>query len=46
VNYGFPHWPAMVVAMVTTGGIAYLIGYPALKLQYSYGGTGAVHGGP
>lgn len=36
VNYGFPHWPAMVVAMLTTGGIAYLIGYPALKLRGHY----------
>lgn len=36
VNYGFSHWPAMVVAMVTTGAIAYLIGYPALKLRGHY----------
>jgi branched-chain amino acid transport system permease protein len=36
VNYGFPHWPAMLVAMLTTGGIAYLIGYPALKLRGHY----------
>ena len=36
VNYGFPLWPAMFVAMVATGGIAYLIGYPALKLRGHY----------
>jgi branched-chain amino acid transport system permease protein len=36
VNYGFPQWPAMVVAMLATGGIAYLIGYPALKLRGHY----------
>lgn len=36
VNYGFPHWPAMVVAMLATGGIAYLIGYPALRLRGHY----------
>ncbi|UCG81019.1 MAG: branched-chain amino acid ABC transporter permease [Desulfobacterales bacterium] len=35
-NYGFPHWPAMVVAMLATGAIAYLIGYPALKLRGHY----------
>jgi branched-chain amino acid transport system permease protein len=32
VNYGFPHWPAMLA----TGGIAYLIGYPALRLRGHY----------
>ncbi|MBW1742025.1 MAG: branched-chain amino acid ABC transporter permease [Deltaproteobacteria bacterium] len=36
VKYGFPLWPAMLVAMLTTGGIAYLIGYPSLKLRGHY----------
>ena len=36
VNYGFPLWPAMLVGMLATGMIAYLIGYPSLKLQGHY----------
>ncbi|MBW2172293.1 MAG: branched-chain amino acid ABC transporter permease [Deltaproteobacteria bacterium] len=36
VKYGFPLWPAMLVGMLTTGGIAYLIGYPSLKLRGHY----------
>lgn len=36
VNYGFPLWPAMLVGMLTTGIIAFLIGYPALKLRGHY----------
>jgi branched-chain amino acid transport system permease protein len=36
VNYGFPLWPAMLVGMLATGGIAYLIGYPSLKLRGHY----------
>ncbi len=36
VNYGFPLWPAMVVGMLATGGIAYMIGYPSLKLRGHY----------
>ncbi|MEA1947339.1 MAG: branched-chain amino acid ABC transporter permease, partial [Thermodesulfobacteriota bacterium] len=36
VNYGFPLWPAMVVGMLATGAVAYLIGYPSLKLRGHY----------
>jgi len=36
VNYGFPLWPAMAVGMLATGAVAYLIGYPALKLKGHY----------
>ncbi|MGD8770460.1 MAG: branched-chain amino acid ABC transporter permease [Desulfobacterales bacterium] len=36
VNYGFPLWPAMVVGMIATGAVAYLIGYPSLKLRGHY----------
>jgi branched-chain amino acid transport system permease protein len=36
VNYGFPLWPAMIVGMLATGMVAYLIGYPALKLRGHY----------
>jgi len=36
VNYGFPLWPAMVVGMMATGVVAYLIGYPSLKLRGHY----------
>lgn len=36
VNYGFPLWPAMLVGMLATGVIAYLIGYPSLKLRGHY----------
>jgi branched-chain amino acid transport system permease protein len=36
VNYGFPLWPAMLVGMLATGIIAYLIGYPSLRLRGHY----------
>lgn len=36
VNYGFPLWPAMLIGMLATGGIAWLIGYPSLKLKGHY----------
>ncbi len=36
VNYGFPLWPAMLLGMLATGVVAYLIGYPALKLRGHY----------
>lgn len=36
VNYGFPLWPAMGLGMLATGAVAYLIGYPALKLKGHY----------
>ena len=35
-TYHFPPWPAMVMAMLATGGIAYLVGYPSLKLKGHY----------
>ncbi len=35
-TYGFPPWPAMVVAMIATGAVAYLVGYPSLKLREHY----------
>lgn len=36
LNYGFPLWPAMVLGMLATGAIAYLVGYPSLKLKGHY----------
>ncbi|MFH1992046.1 MAG: branched-chain amino acid ABC transporter permease [Pseudomonadota bacterium] len=36
VNYGFPLWPAMAAGMLATGAVAFLIGYPALKLRGHY----------
>jgi branched-chain amino acid transport system permease protein len=36
VNYGFPLWPAMIIGMLATGAIAYLVGYPSLKLKGHY----------
>jgi len=36
VNYGLPLWPAMLVGMLATGAVAYLIGYPSLKLRGHY----------
>ncbi len=36
VNYGFPMWPAMVIGMLATGAVAYMIGYPALRLKGHY----------
>ncbi len=36
VNYGFPLWPAMLVGMLATGAVAFLIGYPSLKLRGHY----------
>lgn len=36
VNYGFPLWPAMILGMLATGIVAYLIGYPSLKLRGHY----------
>lgn len=36
VNYGFPLWPAMLVGMLATGAVAYLVGYPSLKLRGHY----------
>jgi branched-chain amino acid transport system permease protein len=36
VNYGFPLWPAMIIGMLATGAVAYLVGYPSLKLKGHY----------
>jgi len=36
VNYGFPLWPAMIIGMFATGAVAYIIGYPSLKLKGHY----------
>ena len=36
VNYGFPLWPAMIIGVLATGSIAYLVGYPSLKLKGHY----------
>jgi branched-chain amino acid transport system permease protein len=36
VNYGFSLWPAMLAGMLATGVIAFLIGYPSLKLKGHY----------
>jgi branched-chain amino acid transport system permease protein len=36
VNYGFPLWPAMILGMLATGAVAYLVGYPSLKLKGHY----------
>lgn len=36
VNYGFSLWPAMLAGMLVTGVIAFLIGYPSLKLKGHY----------
>jgi branched-chain amino acid transport system permease protein len=35
-NCGFPLWPAMILGMLATGIVAYLIGYPSLKLRGHY----------
>jgi len=36
VNYGLPLWLAMLVGMLATGAVAYLVGYPSLKLRGHY----------
>ncbi len=35
-TYGFPVWPALIVAFVVTGAVAYAIGIPTLKLEGHY----------
>ena len=35
-TYHFPPWPAMVIAMLATGVVAYFVGYPSLKLRGHY----------
>lgn len=36
VNYGLPLWPAMLIGMAATALVAFLIGYPSLKLRGHY----------
>ncbi len=35
-TYGFPIWPTLVLAALATGGLAYAIGIPTLKLEGHY----------
>jgi branched-chain amino acid transport system permease protein len=35
-TYGFPVWPTMVLVALVTGGVAYLLGIPTLKLEGHY----------
>jgi branched-chain amino acid transport system permease protein len=35
-TYGFPTWPAILLAMALTGGVAWVIGIPTLKLEGHY----------
>ena len=35
-TYGFPVWPTIFLAMAITGGIAFVIGIPTLKLEGHY----------
>jgi branched-chain amino acid transport system permease protein len=35
-TYGFPVWLTMILALLVTGGVAYLIGIPTLKLEGHY----------
>ena len=35
-TYGFPVWPTVLLAMAITGGIAFVIGIPTLKLEGHY----------
>lgn len=35
-TYHFPPWPTILIAMIVTGIVAYLIGYPSLKLKGHY----------
>lgn len=35
-TYHYPPWPAMVIAMLATGVVAYFVGYPSLKLRGHY----------
>ena len=36
VNYGWSPWVAMLIGMLATGAVAYLVGYPSLKLRGHY----------
>ena len=35
-TYSFPPWPSAFIAMLATGMVAYLVGYPSLKLRGHY----------
>jgi branched-chain amino acid transport system permease protein len=35
-TYGFPIWPTVLLAMALTGGVAFVIGIPTLKLEGHY----------
>lgn len=35
-TYHFPPWPALIIAMIATGGVAYFVGYPSLRLRGHY----------
>jgi branched-chain amino acid transport system permease protein len=35
-TFGFPVWPTMILAGLVTGGVAYLLGIPTLKLEGHY----------
>ena len=35
-TYGFPVWPTTILAALVTGGVAYLLGIPTLKLEGHY----------
>jgi branched-chain amino acid transport system permease protein len=35
-TYGFPVWPTMILVALVTGGVAYLLGIPTLKLEGHY----------
>jgi branched-chain amino acid transport system permease protein len=35
-DYGFPIWAAMIIGMAATAVVAFLVGYPALKLRGHY----------
>ncbi len=35
-TYHFPPWPALIIAMVATGAVAYFVGYPSLRLKGHY----------
>ena len=35
-TYHLPPWPTLIIAMVATGGVAYLVGYPSLRLKGHY----------
>jgi len=36
VTYGFPAWPTLFLALIITGGVAYVIGIPIMRLEGHY----------